>query len=154
MDKPMPNGIAMNDIVTIASNAGTFNTLVAAVKAADLVDTLQQVGPFTVFAPTDTAFAKLPKGAIDALLADNEKLKAVLTYHVVPGNLMASDIISMGEGEVETVNGASLSVTLRDGNVFVDGARVVSANIVASNGVIHVIDAVLVPSPAAVAAGG
>ena len=143
----------MNDIVTVASNAGTFNTLVAAVKASGLADTLQDDGPFTVFAPTDAAFAKLPRGAIDALLADNDKLKAVLTYHVVPGSLMASDIVKMGGAELETVNGASVRVTLRDGNVFIDGAKVVSTNIIASNGIIHVIDAVIVPGPAAVVAG-
>lgn len=143
----------MNDIVTVASNAGTFNTLVAAVKASGLADTLQNDGPFTVFAPTDAAFAKLPRGSIDALLADNDKLKAVLTYHVVPGSLMASDIVKMSGGEVETVNGESVRVTLRDGTVFIDGAKVVSTNIIASNGIIHVIDAVIVPGPAAVAAG-
>jgi uncharacterized surface protein with fasciclin (FAS1) repeats len=143
----------MNDIVTVASNAGTFNTLVAAVKAAGLADILQNDGPFTVFAPTDAAFAKLPRGAIEALLADNDKLKAVLTYHVVPGSLMASDIVKMGAGEIETVNGAPVQVTLRDGKVFVDGAKVVSTNIIASNGIIHVIDAVIVPGPAAVVAG-
>jgi uncharacterized surface protein with fasciclin (FAS1) repeats len=143
----------MNDIVTVASNAGTFNTLVAAVKASGLADTLQDDGPFTVFAPTDAAFAKLPRGAIDGLLADNDKLKAVLTYHVVPGSLMASDIVKMGGAELETVNGASVRVTLRDGNVFIDGAKVISTNIIASNGIIHVIDAVIVPGPAAVVAG-
>lgn len=153
MDSPMPRGIEMNDIVTVASNAGTFNTLVAAVKASGLADTLQNDGPFTVFAPTDAAFAKLPRGSIDALLADNDKLKAVLTYHVVPGSLMASDIVKMSGGEVETVNGESVRVTLRDGTVFIDGAKVVSTNIIASNGIIHVIDAVIVPGPAAVAAG-
>lgn len=143
----------MNDIVTVASNAGTFNTLVAAVKASGLADTLQNDGPFTVFAPTDAAFAKLPRGSIDALLSDNDKLKAVLTYHVVPGSLMASDIVKMGGAELETVNGASVRVTLRGGNVFIDGAKVVSTNIIASNGIIHVIDAVIVPGPAAVVAG-
>lgn len=153
MDNPMPRGIVMNDIVTVASNAGTFNTLVAAVKASGLADTLQDGGPFTLFAPTDAAFAKLPRGAIDELLADNDKLKAVLTYHVVPGSLMASDIVKMSGAELETVNGASVRVTLRDGNVFIDGAKVVSTNIIASNGIIHVIDAVIVPGPAAVVAG-
>jgi uncharacterized surface protein with fasciclin (FAS1) repeats len=123
------------------------------VKAAGLADILQDDGPFTVFAPTDAAFAKLPQGAIEALLADNDKLKAVLTYHVVPGSLMASDIVKMGAGEIETVNGAPVQVTLRDGKVFVDGAKVVSTNIIASNGIIHVIDAVIVPGPAAVVAG-
>ncbi|HMA21347.1 MAG TPA: fasciclin domain-containing protein [Gemmatimonadaceae bacterium] len=143
----------MNDIVAVASNAGTFNTLVAAVKAANLVETLQGPGPFTVFAPTDAAFAKLPKSAFEALLADTEKLKAVLTYHVVPGRILSSDIIKMGEATPETVNGAPVHVTLRDGSVFVDEAKVVSADILASNGVIHVIDAVIVPAPATAGAG-
>ena len=153
MDNPMDQVLVMNDILTVASNAGTFNTLVAAVRASGLADTLQDDGPFTVFAPTDAAFAKLPREAIDALLADNDKLKAVLTYHVVPGSLMASDIVKLGEREIETVNGESVRVTLRDGNVFVDGAKVVSTNIIASNGIIHVIDAVIAPSPAAVVTG-
>lgn len=143
----------MNDIVAVAAGAGHFNTLVAAVKAAGLVETLQGAGPFTVFAPTDEAFAKLPKGAIEALLADKEKLAAVLTYHVVPGKVMAADVIAMGGGQVTTVNGAPVNITIKDGKVYVDGAQVVTADIQASNGVIHVIDAVILPQPALAGAG-
>ena len=135
------------DIVSIASGAGQFNTLIAAVKAAGLVETLQSKGPFTVFAPTDEAFAKLPKGTIDALLADKEKLAAILTYHVVPGKVMAADIVKMGGAAPATVNGDAVDITLRGGKVYVDAARVVTADIQASNGVIHVIDAVILPSP-------
>lgn len=137
----------MNDIVAVAANAGQFNTLVAAVKAAGLVETLQGAGPFTVFAPTDAAFAKLPKGTIEALLNDKEKLTAILTYHVVPGKVMAADIIKSGGAQPATVNGAPVSITIRDGKVYVDGAQVTAADIQASNGVIHVIDAVIMPAP-------
>ena len=143
----------MKDIVDVAASAGTFNTLVAAVKAAGLVETLQGSGPFTVFAPTDDAFAKLPKGTIDALLKDKEKLTAILTYHVLPGRVTSGDIVKMGGGTPATVNGAPVNVTLRDGKVYVDEARVVSADILASNGVIHVIDAVILPSMAPAGAG-
>jgi uncharacterized surface protein with fasciclin (FAS1) repeats len=146
-------GKKMNDIVAVAAGAGQFNTLVAAVKAAGLVETLQGAGPFTVFAPTDAAFAKLPKGAIEALLADKEKLVAVLTYHVVAGKVTAADIIKMGGADPATVNGAPVHITLHDGNVFVDGAKVINADIQASNGVIHVIDTVILPSMAPVGAG-
>lgn len=138
----------MNDIVAVAANAGQFNTLIAAVKAAGLVETLQGPGPFTVFAPTDAAFAKLPKGAIEALLNDKEKLTAILTYHVVSGKVMAADIIKTGGAEPATVNGAPVRITIRDGKVYVDGAQVITADIQASNGVIHVIDAVIMPAPA------
>jgi uncharacterized surface protein with fasciclin (FAS1) repeats len=136
------------DIVAVASSAGRFNTLVAAVKSAGLVETLQGKGPFTVFAPTDEAFAKLPKGTIDALLADKEKLAAILTYHVVAGKVMAADIVKMGGATPATVNGEAVDVTLRGGKVYVDGARVITADIQASNGVIHVIDSVILPGPA------
>lgn len=142
----------MNDIVAVAANAGQFNTLIAAVKAAGLVETLQGAGPFTVFAPTDAAFAKLPKGTIEALLNDKEKLTAILTYHVVSGKVMAADIIKSGGAEPATVNGAEVSVTIRDGKVYVDGAQVTAADIQASNGVIHVIDAVIMPAPVAAGA--
>ena len=138
----------MNDIVAVAANAGQFNTLIAAVKAAGLVETLQGAGPFTVFAPNDAAFAKLPKGAIEALLNDKEKLTAILTYHVVSGKVMAADIIKTGGAEPATVNGAPVRVTIRDGKVYVDGAQVITADIQASNGVIHAIDAVIMPAPA------
>lgn len=146
-------GKKMNDIVAVAIGAGQFNTLVAAVKAAGLVETLQGTGPFTVFAPTDAAFAKLPKGAVEALLADKEKLVAVLTYHVVSGNVAAADIIKMGGADPSTVNGAPVHITVRDGDVFVDGAKVINADIQASNGVIHVIDTVILPSMATAGAG-
>lgn len=146
---------ASKDIVDNAVNSADHTTLVAAVKAAGLVDTLKGKGPFTVFAPTNAAFHMLPEEAVQNLLKpeNKDKLTAVLTYHVVPGSLMASDIVKMGAGEIETVNGAPVQVTLRDGKVFVDGAKVVSTNIIASNGIIHVIDAVIVPGPAAVVAG-
>ena len=145
-------GKKMNDIVAVAANAGQFNTLVAAVKAAGLVETLQGAGPFTVFAPTDAAFAKLPKGAIEALLNDKEKLTTILTYHVVSGKVTAADIIKTGGAEPTTVNGAPVRVTIRDGKVYVDEAQVITADIQASNGVIHVIDAVIMPAPAAAGA--
>ena len=142
-----------NDIVAVAAASGQFTTLVAAVKAAGLVKTLQGKGPFTVFAPTDAAFAKLPKGAIEALLADKEKLTAVLTYHVVPGKVMAADVLAMGGGSPATVNGAPVRISIRDGKVYIDNAQVVMTDIQASNGVIHVIDAVIIPAPAMAGAG-
>lgn len=131
------------DIVVIAQEAGTFKTLVTAVTAAELVETLQGEGPYTVFAPTDEAFAKLPEGTVDALLADKEQLKAVLTYHVVPGKVMAADVAGMDSAV--TVQGDALVIDSSDG-VMVGNARVVKADIVASNGVIHVIDTVLIPA--------
>lgn len=130
------------DIVETAVSAGQFNTLAAALQEAGLVDTLKGKGPFTVFAPTDEAFAKIPKAQLDALLADKEKLVAVLTYHVVPGQVMAKDVQA---GEVATVQGSSLSVTTR-GGVKVDNANVVKTDITADNGVIHVIDSVVMPN--------
>ena len=129
------------DIVDVAVGAGSFNTLVTAVKAAGLVDTLKGTGPFTVFAPTDEAFAKVPKETLDALLADKEKLTAVLTYHVVSGLVMSKDVSA---GKLKTVQGSELTITT-DGGVKVDGANVVKADIVTTNGVIHVIDAVVLP---------
>ena len=141
------------NIVQIASTSGNFNTLVAAVKAAGLAETLQGNGPFTVFAPTDAAFAKLPAGTVDALLANHEKLASILTYHVVPGKVMAGDIVKSNGANPTTVNGQLLDVVVRDGKVYVNDARVVTADIVASNGVIHVIDAVLIPSAAPAPAG-
>ena len=132
------------DIVDVAVGAGSFNTLVTAVKAAGLVDTLKGAGPFTVFAPTDEAFAKVPKETLDALLADKDKLTAVLTYHVVPGLVMSKDVSA---GKVKTVQGSELTITT-DGGVKVDDANVVKADIVTTNGVIHVIDAVVLPSKA------
>jgi uncharacterized surface protein with fasciclin (FAS1) repeats len=130
------------DIVDTAVDAGRFNTLAAALKAAGLVDTLKGPGPFTVFAPTDDAFAKIPKAQLDALLADKAKLTAVLTYHVVPGTVMAKDV---KPGKVKTVQGSELTVSASGGSVAVDGAKVSATDIVASNGVIHVIDSVVLP---------
>jgi uncharacterized surface protein with fasciclin (FAS1) repeats len=132
------------DIVAVASGAGSFNTLVAAVKAAGLVETLQGKGPFTVFAPTDEAFAKLPSGTVETLLKpeNKEKLVAILTYHVVAGKVMAADVKTM---EVKTVNGKELDIKVADGKVTVNNAKVVKTDVAASNGVIHVIDTVLLP---------
>jgi len=133
------------DIVDTAVGAGTFSTLVAAVQAADLVDTLKGEGPFTVFAPTDEAFAALPEGTVEDLLKpeNKEKLIAVLTYHVVPGKVMSGDIAGK-EMAVETVQGTTADINAMDG-VMIDGANVVTADIEADNGVIHVIDAVILP---------
>jgi uncharacterized surface protein with fasciclin (FAS1) repeats len=133
------------DIVAVASGNGSFNTLVAAVKAAGLVETLQGPGPFTVFAPTDEAFGKLPKGTVEDLLKPENKAKlvAILTYHVVPGKVMAADVKTM---KAKTVNGQSLDVKVTDGAVTVDNAKVVKTDVAASNGVIHVIDTVVLPN--------
>ena len=133
------------DLVQVATEAGSFNTLLAAVEAAGLVDVLKGPGPFTVFAPTDEAFAKLPAGAVDALLADREKLAAVLTYHVVPGRVTAGDVVASGGAKPKTVQGETLTVAVKDGKVHVDGATVTAADVMASNGVIHVIDTVVMP---------
>ena len=130
------------DIVDTAVSAGSFKTLVAAVQQAGLVDTLKGPGPFTVFAPTDEAFAKIPKAQLDALLKDKAALTKVLTYHVVPGKVMAGDVKA---GKVATVEGDSLTLGTQ-GGVSVDRAKVVKADIVADNGVIHVIDSVLMPN--------
>ena len=129
------------DIVDTAVAAGNFGTLAAALQAAGLVDTLKGKGPFTVFAPTDAAFAKIPKADLDALLKDKAKLTAVLTYHVVPGKVMAADVKA---GKVKTVQGGELTVATA-GGVKVDNANVVKTDIVADNGVIHVIDSVVLP---------
>jgi uncharacterized surface protein with fasciclin (FAS1) repeats len=135
----------MKDIVAVAVAAGNFETLVKAVQAAGLVETLQGAGPFTVFAPTDEAFAKLPAGTLAALLAGKEKLTAVLTYHVVPGRIVSGDLVRAGSAHPETVQGEMLTVRADGQRVLVDGAQVVTADIEASNGVIHVIDAVVLP---------
>ena len=129
------------DIVDTAVGAGNFKTLAAALTAAGLIDTLKGKGPFTVFAPTDAAFAKIPKADLDALLADKAKLTSVLTYHVVPGKVMAADVKA---GKVKTVQGSDLTVTTA-GGVMVNQAKVTSTDIVADNGVIHVIDTVVMP---------
>jgi uncharacterized surface protein with fasciclin (FAS1) repeats len=130
------------DIVDTAASAGQFNTLVKAVQAAGLVETLKGQGPFTVFAPTDAAFAKLPAGTVEALLNDKEKLAQILTYHVVPGKVTAAQV---KPGPVQTVQGQSLEVRAEGGAVMVDNAKVIQADVMASNGVIHVIDTVVLP---------
>jgi uncharacterized surface protein with fasciclin (FAS1) repeats len=134
-----------DDIVDVAVKAGSFNTLVAAVKAAGLVETLKGDGPFTVFAPTDEAFAALPAGTVESLLepGNRDKLVAVLTYHVVPGKVMSTDVVKLDAAP--TVQGQNVSIETRDGMVYVDGAKVIKADVAASNGVIHVIDKVILP---------
>jgi len=133
--------VQAKDIVDTAVAAGQFKTLATALQAAGLIDTLKGKGPFTVFAPTDVAFAKIPKAQLDALLADKAKLTAVLTYHVVPGKVMAADVKA---GKVKTVQGSELTISTMNG-VMVDKAKVIQTDIVADNGVIHVIDSVLMP---------
>ncbi|MEM1432104.1 MAG: fasciclin domain-containing protein [Pseudomonadota bacterium] len=131
------------DIVDTAIEAGSFETLVAAVQAAGLVETLKGEGPFTVFAPTDDAFAALPEGTVEGLLADTEALTAILTYHVVPGKVMSTDL---SDGmKAATVEGTEVTISLSDGPM-VDGANIVTPDIETSNGVIHVIDAVILPA--------
>ena len=130
------------DIVDTAVSAGQFNTLATALQAAGLVDTLKGPGPFTVFAPTDEAFAKIPKADLDALLKDKAKLTAVLTYHVVPGKVMAKDVKA---GALKSVEGSPITVAATGNKVMVDNATVTKTDINADNGVIHVIDSVIVP---------
>ena len=132
----------MADIVDTAINAGSFETLVAAVKAADLVDTLKGKGPFTLFAPNDDAFAKLPEGTVDKLLNDVPKLKKILTYHVVSGKVMAADVSKMKSAK--TVEGSEVKIDASKG-VKVNNATVSKADVKADNGVIHIIDTVLMP---------
>jgi len=136
---------AMNNktIVETAVESSNFTTLVAAVKAAGLAETLSGTGPFTVFAPTDEAFAKLPAGTVESLLKDKEKLKTILTYHVVSGKVMAADVVKLNTAT--TVQGQDVTIKVEDGKVMVDNANVVTTDIEASNGVIHVIDTVLMP---------
>jgi uncharacterized surface protein with fasciclin (FAS1) repeats len=133
---------AAENLVGVAAANPQFSTLVTAVKAAGLVETLSGKGPFTIFAPTNAAFDKLPPGTVDALLKDPAKLKAILTYHVVAGNVMAKDV---KPGATKTVNGASMMIAAKDGGVMVDGAKVTATDVKASNGVIHVIDTVIMP---------
>jgi uncharacterized surface protein with fasciclin (FAS1) repeats len=135
---------AKKDIVDTAVAAGDFKTLVTAVKAADLVETLKGDGPFTVFAPTDAAFAKIPKEKLEALLKDKKALAGVLTYHVVAGKVTAADVVKIDSAK--TVEGSMLDIKSKDGAVMINGAKVVKADIQCSNGVIHVIDTVLLPS--------
>jgi len=141
----VPSRASNQDIVDTAVASGQFKTLAAALKAAGLVDTLKGSGPFTVFAPTDAAFAKLPAGTLESLLKPENKAKlvAILTYHVVPGDVTAADVVKLSEAK--TVNGAMLKVSTQNGRVMVNNADVVKTDIEASNGVIHVIDAVLLP---------
>jgi len=133
------------DIVDTAVSAGNFQTLAAALKAAGLVETLKGKGPFTVFAPTDEAFAKLPEGTVETLLKpeNKDKLTAVLTYHVVPGKVMAKDVVNLSSAK--TVQGSEVKIAVNDGKVKVDNATVVATDIEAGNGVIHVIDSVILP---------
>ena len=133
------------DVVDTAVGAGDFTTLVTAIKAAGLADTLKGKGPFTVFAPTDEAFAKLPAGTVENLLKpeNKQKLVSILTYHVVPAKVMASDVVKLADAK--TVNGQSLTITVEDEMVMVDSAKVIKTDIECSNGVIHVIDAVVLP---------
>jgi transforming growth factor-beta-induced protein len=133
----------MNNIVEIAVADGRFKTLVAAVTAAGLADTLKGAGPFTVFAPTDEAFTKLPKGTVEALLKDTPKLKDILLYHVVSGKVMAADVVKMSTAK--TVEGKSIAIKVEGSKVFVNDAQVIITDIQTSNGVIHVLDKVIMP---------
>jgi len=140
-----PTETETRNIVQVATDAGSFTTLVAAVQAAGLSGVLQGEGPFTVFAPTDQAFAALPAGTVEALLADPATLATILTFHVVPGRVTAADIVGAGGAQPTTVQGQTLNITVVNGGVRVNGAQVTTADIAASNGIIHVIDAVLLP---------
>ncbi len=134
---------AMGTIVDVASDSGTFETLLAAADAAGLVETLQSDGPYTVFAPTDDAFAALPEGTVESLLADPETLADILLYHVVAGKVLAADVV--GLESATTAQGSTVAITVDGGSVMVNEANVVATDIEASNGVIHVIDAVILP---------
>jgi uncharacterized surface protein with fasciclin (FAS1) repeats len=138
-------GEKKKDIVDTAISAGSFKTLVAAVKAAGLVETLKSEGPFTVFAPTDEAFAKLPKGTIESLLKpeNKDKLVAILTYHVFSGKVMASDVVKIKSAKM--VQGQVATIKVKDGSVFIDDAKVIKTDIATTNGVIHIIDSVILP---------
>lgn len=141
-----------SDIVDTAISAGSFNTLAAALKAADLVDVLKGQGPFTVFAPTDEAFSKLPAGTLENLLKpeNKEQLRAILTYHVVPGKVKSKDVAAMTSAK--TVNGAELNIKVEGDRVMINNSNVAKADVRASNGIIHVIDTVLIPQPATASA--
>ena len=142
-----PAFAADKDIVDTAVGAGKFKTLVAAVKAAGLVETLKGEGPFTVLAPTDEAFAKLPEGTVESLLKpeNKDKLVAILTYHVIPAKAMAADVVKLDGKSVKTVQGGEVKVEVVDGTVKINGAKVIATDIEATNGVIHVIDTVILP---------
>lgn len=135
----------MQDIVDTAIAADDFDTLVTAVVAADLVDALRGEGPFTVFAPTDEAFAALPEGLLEGLLEDTDALTQVLLYHVVAGEVMAEAVLGMDGAAVETLQGQTITIRIEDGNVFINDAQVITTDIKTTNGVIHVINAVIVP---------
>ena len=139
-------GKKSKDIVDVAVSAGSFNTLAAALDAAGLVDTLKGDGPFTVFAPTDEAFAKLPEGTVESLLKpeNRDQLTAILTYHVVAGKVTANEVVKLDSAT--TVNGQNVSINVVDGNVRIDNATVAKADVMASNGVIHIIDEVILPN--------
>lgn len=143
MSRTSADDASKKDIVDTAVGAGGFKTLVAAVKEAELVETLKGEGPFTVFAPTDEAFSKIPKEKLEALLKDKKALAAVLTYHVVSGKVMAADVVKLDSAK--TVQGKSITIVTKDGKVTINGANVVKTDIVCKNGVIHVIDAVILP---------
>jgi uncharacterized surface protein with fasciclin (FAS1) repeats len=134
---------ADKDIVEVAAEAGTFTTLLAAAEAAGLVDVLKSEGPFTVFAPTDEAFAKLPEGTVESLLANPDALRAILLYHVVPGKVMAAQVVGMSEAA--TAQGATISISTYGESVRINDATVLTADVEASNGVIHIIDTVILP---------
>jgi uncharacterized surface protein with fasciclin (FAS1) repeats len=142
----MPDPRSAKNIVTVATETANLKTLVDALKAAALVDTLQAEGSFTLFAPSDAAFAKLPSGTLDLLLADTEKLAGVLSYHIVPGRLDAADMIKASGSIPATACGLSLKIQTRNNNISVNRAKIVQADLRASNGVIHVIDTVLFPT--------
>ena len=135
----------MHDIIDTAVAAGSFKTLAAALTAANLIDTLKSAGPFTVFAPTDEAFAKLPAGTVESLLADIPKLTAIMTYHVVAGKVMASDVMTLDGKTAATVNGATVAISTQNGVKLNGTSTVVTTDIACTNGVIHVIDSVLLP---------
>ncbi|MBN1169018.1 fasciclin domain-containing protein [Candidatus Woesebacteria bacterium] len=143
MEEVQKDSDAMQNIVEIASSNDDFSTLVTAVKQAGLVETLSSEGPFTVFAPTNEAFAKLPEATLQEVLADKDQLTAILTYHVVPGKVMAEDVINLTSAT--TVQGSDLTIDVEGSSVMVNNANVVSTDIEAENGVIYVIDAVLIP---------
>ena len=131
------------DIVAVAVEAGSFNTLAAALQAANLVETLQGEGPYTVFAPTDEAFAKLPEGTVEALLKDKEALTQILLYHVVSGKVTSGEVVKLESAK--TIEGQEVMIKVSEGSVYINDSKVTSADVMASNGVIHVIDTVLIP---------
>jgi len=143
MDTKMVSNAVKNDLVQTAISAGNFTTLVTALTEAGLVDALEGKGPFTVFAPTDEAFKKLPEGALDNLLKDKDALKNVLLYHVVSGDITSKQITKLSDAK--TLNGSDINIKIDDGKVMVNNSQVVGADVMASNGIIHVIDAVLLP---------